>query len=122
MTFEKNLALGNNLRIGVELARSKNLFEKKCLSSVVRNDLLEIENKKIEQEKSALEELSERKGELKELFSKAKQQSGKYKTILEVGKNHSFIEMYELVAAKEGYNREGGQRRKKGGRRKKYCS
>lgn len=122
MTFEKNLALGNNLRIGVELARSKNLFEKKCLSSVVRNDLLEIENKKIEQEKSALEELSERKGELKELFSKAKQQSGKYKTILEVGKNHSFIEMYELVAAKEGYNPEGGQRRKKGGRRKKYGS
>ena len=122
MTFEKNLALSNNLRIGVELARSKNLFEKKCLSSVVRNDLLEIENKKIEQEKSALEELSERKGELKELFSKAKQQSGKYKTILEVGKNHSFMEMYELVAAKEGYNPEGSQRRKKGGRRKKYFS
>lgn len=42
MTFEKNLALGNNLKIGVELARSKNLFDKKCLSSAVRNDLLEI--------------------------------------------------------------------------------
>ena len=69
-----------------------------------------------------MEELSEKKSELKELFSKAKQQSSKYKTILEVGKNHSFMEMYELVAAKEGYKPEGEKKRKKQGRKKKYVS
>jgi hypothetical protein len=56
------------------------------------------------------------------LFSKAKQQSSKYRTILEVGKNHSFMEMYELVAAKEGYKPEGEKKRKKQGRKKKYVS
>ena len=47
-----------------------------------------------------IEELTEKKLELKELFSKARQQNHKYRTILEVVKDKSFLEMYELVAAK----------------------
>ena len=66
--------------------------------------------------------MTEKKHELKELFSKAKQQSHKYRTILDVGKNKSFMELYELVAAKEGYHPETKKKMKKQNRKKKYFS
>ena len=42
MLYEKNVAVNSHLKMGVELAKTKNLYKKKCLSSAVRGELIDI--------------------------------------------------------------------------------